>query len=66
MLPNVPVNEDHARFWKEISKTHSQRLKFLKLFQFHKIKESVRVISKWVSVNESVALANLDFYIKTA
>lgn len=66
LLPNVPVNEINVRFRKKTNKTpKTKKLKFLKLLQLHRVKVSIRAISKWVPAQGSVALKNLDLYIKT-
>lgn len=67
LLPNVPFNEISVRFRKKTNKTpKSRKLKFLKLFQLHRIKKSIKVISKWESVQRSMALEKPVWYRKTA
>lgn len=46
--------------------TRLSKIKIPKAISISQDKESVRVVSKWVPVQGSVALANLDLYIKTA
>lgn len=56
----------HVRFSKKTNKTPKTKLlKFLKLLQLLRIKENIRAMSKWVSVQGSMALENIDLYTKT-
>lgn len=62
---NVPVNEINVRFRKKNKTPKTKKVKFLWLLLLHRIKESIRAISKCVSVQVSVASENCDLNLKT-